>query len=265
MINISFFNSGSRAYSQIEWDQRLKSKQFKYTLLSGAIGAFVFLIFCLITTFVMNKFAIVHNYTVLNLKTLDLSVGLYAAVGIASLLLFVFSIVLIFFRNIPKLATTIAFYIIDSICLSIIIGFVSLFVGYQSLLTAIGLSALVYVLLAITGFFISQKATRILRLIYIILSVAFLIVFLIVIILSFTAFRNSQGVLVAQLIISIIMLLVISISVVININNIKKQEIVADQKALAQLVAWNGFILYHSYSRLLYYLLYFFIKIKRIV
>lgn len=263
---MSFFSkqNSSEYVNAYSYDQ-LKTRQFRGSLLSAAIASTFFLILCLITTFTIRHMLLDDkNGSELITSFTSKYNHLYIAVGIASFVLIISNLIFVFFRKIPKISTSVFAFLIDSISLSIIIGFISLYVGYKTLLVAVGLSTLIYLIIGIGGYFLSTKASNVLKSIYTVLTITVIVALIIMLVLNFTVFKDNGTILIIQVVISTLMIIIIGISIALNINSIRKQELVEDQKLANRSMAWNGFILYQSYSRLLYYLLILISYIRRL-
>ncbi|AAF30800.1 hypothetical protein WFS18_03045 [Ureaplasma parvum] len=171
----------------------------------------------------------------------------------------------------PKFAWSIILYLLDGITMCFMISYVAAIVGLDLTLIAIGISLSIIVAMGILGFIMNHKIAFKLGIANIVLFTIATIGSIILLIVFFTTRYNhtgfNKGVIIADIVLSIIWLLALSIGFASTIYIIKvmaEHHNLDNKKIMRDFTTWNSYLLFASFNRILLYVIRLFLLFKRV-
>ena len=151
------------------------------------------------------------------------------------------------------------------------ISYVAAIVGLDLTLIAIGISLSIIVAMGILGFIMNHKIAFKLGIANIVLFTIATIGSIILLIVFFTTRYNhtgfNKGVIIADIVLSIIWLLALSIGFASTIYSIKvmaEHHNLDNKKIMRDFTTWNSYLLFASFNRILLYVIRLFLLFKRV-
>ena len=255
------------------WDK--EKKAIDVNLIKASISCTIMCILIVIFGFLMRKYLFEYSSAVsLTINSKFVFQIITGIVIVLSIIYFIVHLILYFRRRYnffaPKIGWSITLYILDGITMCFMISYVSAIVGLDLTLIAIGISLSIIVAMGILGFIMNHKIAFKLSIANIVLFTIATIGSIILLIVFFTTRYNhgfNQGIIIADIVLSIIWLISLSIgfaSTIYSMRIMAEHHNLENHKIMRDFTTWNSYLLFASFNRILLYVIRLIALFKRV-